>query len=65
MVQYKRTSGEVRICVDLQKLNDVFLHDLFPTPFTDEVLENVGGQEMYSFIELILILILGLPSGQN
>jgi hypothetical protein len=26
-----------------QKLNDACLHDPFPTPFTDEVLENVGG----------------------
>ena len=25
------------------------MHDLFPTPFTNEVLEGVGGQEMYSF----------------
>jgi hypothetical protein len=33
----------------LIKLNDVFLHDPFPTPFTDRVLENVGGQEAYSF----------------
>ena len=24
------------------------MHDPFPTPFTDEVLEGVGGQEMYS-----------------
>jgi hypothetical protein len=25
------------------------VYDPFPTPFTDEVLENVGGQEAYSF----------------
>jgi hypothetical protein len=25
------------------------MHDPFPTPFIDEVLENVGGQEAYSF----------------
>lgn len=25
------------------------MHDPFPTPFTDEVLENVGGHETYSF----------------
>ena len=49
VVQEKRTLGEVRICVDLRKLNDACLHDPFPNPFTDEVLENVGGQEMYSF----------------
>jgi hypothetical protein len=37
--------------VDLRKLNDACLHDPFPTPFTDEVLENVEGQEMYSFTD--------------
>ena len=51
VIQDKKTTGEVRICVDLRKLNDACLHDPFPTPFTDEVLENVGVQEMYSFID--------------
>ena len=41
--------GEVWICVDLRKLNDACMHDPFPTPFTDEVLEGLGSQEMYSF----------------
>ena len=50
VVQDKKT-GEVRICVDLTKLNDVCMHDLFPTPFIDEVLKGVGGQEMYSFTD--------------
>jgi hypothetical protein len=31
--------------------NGSFLHDPFLTPFTDEVLEDVGGQEAYSFID--------------
>jgi hypothetical protein len=30
-------------------MNDACLHDPFPTPFTNEVLYNVGGQEIYSF----------------
>ena len=51
VVQDKKTKGEIRICVDLRKLNDAFVHDPFPTPFTDEVLDNVGGQEVYSFID--------------
>ena len=51
VVQEKRTQGEIRICVDLRKLNDACLHDPFPTPFTDEVLDNVGGQEAYSFTD--------------
>ena len=39
VVQEKKTKGEIRICVDLRKLNDACLHDPFPTPFTDEVLD--------------------------
>jgi hypothetical protein len=50
VVQDKKT-GEIRICVDLRKLNDACLHDPFPTPFTNEVLDNVGGQEEYSFTD--------------
>ena len=42
VVQDKKTKGEIRICVDLRKLNDASTHDPFPTPFTDEVLDNVG-----------------------
>lgn len=49
VVQQKNTQGELRICVDLRMLNDTSLHDPFPTPFTHEVLDNVGGQEAYSF----------------
>ena len=51
VVQEKNTKGEIRICVDLRKLNDACLHDPFPSPFTDEVLDNVRGQEVYSFTD--------------
>jgi hypothetical protein len=30
------------------------VHDPFPMPFTDEVLDNVGGQEVYSFTDGLL-----------
>ena len=49
VVQDKKTTGEVRICIDLRKLNDSCLHDPFLTSFIDEVLESFGGQEIYSF----------------
>jgi hypothetical protein len=51
MVMQDKKTGEIRICVDLGKLNDAFLHDPFPTPFTNEVLDKVGGQEVYSFTD--------------
>ena len=50
VVQDKKTR-EIIICVDLRKLNDSCLHDPFPTPFTVEVVDNVGGQEVYSFTD--------------
>jgi len=51
VVQDKMTKGEIRIYVNLRNLNDASVHDPFPTPFTDEVLDNVGGHEVYSFID--------------
>ena len=51
VVQEKKTKGDIRICVNLRKLNDASIHDPFPTPFTDEVLDNVGGQEVHSFTD--------------
>ena len=50
VIQDKKTY-EVRICVDLRKFNYACLNDPFPTPFIDKVLERVGGQEAYSFID--------------
>jgi len=50
-VQEKKQKDEIRICLDLIKLNDAWVHDPFPTPFTDEVLDNVGEQEAYSFMD--------------
>jgi hypothetical protein len=43
MVVQDKKIGEIGIYVHLRKLNDACLHDPFPTPFTDEVLDNVGG----------------------
>jgi hypothetical protein len=51
VVQDKKQGRGIRICVDLRKLNDACLHNPFPTSFMDEVLENVGGCEAYSFID--------------
>ena len=51
MIYDKKTMGEVRIYVDLRKLDDACLHDPFSKPFTDEVLESIEGQEIYSFTD--------------
>lgn len=36
--------------MELRKQNDACIHDPFSTSFIDEVLENVGRQEAYSFM---------------
>ena len=51
VIQDKKEKGEIKICVDLRKLNDASVHDPFPTPFTNKVLDNVGGHEVYSFTD--------------
>jgi hypothetical protein len=48
MVVQEKKQGRINICLYLRKLDDACLHDHFPTPFTDQVLENVRGQEAYS-----------------
>jgi hypothetical protein len=51
MVLQDKKQGGIRICVDLRKFHNAFLHDPFPTPFIDEVLENVGRHEAFSFTD--------------
>jgi hypothetical protein len=51
MVVQEKNTAEIRIYVDIMKLNNACLHDPFPTPFTDEVLDNVGGHEAYYFTD--------------
>jgi hypothetical protein len=43
MVVQEKKQGGIKICIDMSKLNDACLHEPFPTPFIDEVLDNVGG----------------------
>jgi len=49
VVHEKEQKDEIRICIYIKKLNDACVRDPFPTPFTNEVLDNVRGQEAYSF----------------
>lgn len=51
MVVQSKKSREIHICVYLRSLNAACVHEPFPTPFTDEVLENVGDREAYSFTD--------------
>jgi len=41
MVVHDNKTRGIIICVNMRKLNDAYLHDPFPTPFIDEILENI------------------------
>ena len=45
----KHDPKKLRICVDFRWLNRATLTDPFPTPFADEILNEVVGHECYSF----------------
>jgi hypothetical protein len=51
MVVQEKKEGGISIFEYLRNMNDSCLDDPFPTPFTDEVLENVGGQATCSFTD--------------
>ena len=46
-----KKNGKLRVCVDYRKLNAQTIKDPFPLPFTDLMLDQVAGHEMYSFMD--------------
>jgi hypothetical protein len=51
VIQSKKGIDDIRVCVDYKSLNSACVHDPFPTPFSDEVLNHVVGNEAYSFTD--------------
>ena len=47
----KHDPTKLRICVDFRDLNRVTLTYPFPTPYADEILNEVAGHECYSFTD--------------
>ena len=47
----KNDPTKLNICVYFRELNKVTLIDPFPTPYADEILNEVAGHECYSFID--------------
>eukprot|EP00253_Pinus_taeda_P033893 PITA_33893 len=51
VIHNKKDATKIRVCIDYRSLNNACVHDPFPTPFNNEVLENVVGNEAYSFTD--------------
>jgi len=46
-----KKNGKLRIYVNFKKLNVAIKKDLYPLPFTDEVINIVIGHEVYTFLD--------------
>lgn len=51
MVPVLKKSGSVRICVDLQKLNESVQQEVHPLPRVDETLGQLAGAEVFSKLD--------------
>ncbi|MCO5601005.1 hypothetical protein L7F22_055121 [Adiantum nelumboides] len=51
IVVVTKKNGKLRICVDFKKLNEQTIKDPFPLPFTDTMLDQLTGHQMYSFLD--------------
>jgi hypothetical protein len=51
VIQSKKGTKDIWVCVDYKNLNFACVHDPFPTPFNDEVLDKFVGKESYSFTD--------------
>ena len=47
----KHDPTKLRICVNFREINKVTLTDPFPTPYADEILNEVAGHEFCSFTD--------------
>jgi hypothetical protein len=44
-------NGKWKICIDFKKLNAITKKDLYPLPFTNEMLNTIARYEAYSFLD--------------
>jgi hypothetical protein len=51
VIQSNKGIDDIIFCVDYRSLNFTYVHDTFPTHFSDEVLDQVAGNTTYYFID--------------
>lgn len=51
LVIVPKKNGKWRVCVDYRALNKATQKDHFPLPFIDQVLDNLAGKRLFSFLD--------------
>ena len=52
IVVVRKKTGDLRICVDYRKLNEVTRRPIYPIPDTTEVLDTLGGAKVFTCLDL-------------
>lgn len=52
MVPVLKSSGDVRLCIDMRRANQAVLRETHPLPLVDEILGSVTGAKMFSKIDI-------------
>ena len=47
-----KSSGEIRLCVDMRRANEAIIRERLPIPTIDEVLEELNGSTIFSKLDL-------------
>ena len=53
-VSIDKKHGTILVCIDFRDLNKAYPKDKFPTPFTNYILDECAGSEVFSFMDGIL-----------
>ena len=48
----QKKDGTLRMCIDYRALNKITIHDKYPLPRTDELLEKVRGSNLFTSLDL-------------
>ena len=48
----KKDDGTFRFCIDFRPLNKVTIHDLYPLPRVDDLLDQIGGSRYFTSLDL-------------
>ena len=54
MVVAPKSSGDIRLCVNMRKANEAIVSKRIPMPTVDKVLENLNGSSVFSQLDLRL-----------